>query len=1310
MSINRPQNGTAAANHASPWPSLNILRYLFVAIALFATATIASAQTTVYNAVPNVLAPAYPSQPFQAQQTNEFGDYVQLAGTNRVLNSVTITMVTWAPQADPANVSYCGLFPALCSPTGWDHSFTLNIYGTPTGAANIRDVPAGPPIATVTQTKFVPWRPAEDPVNCPTKDQPGYAYKWQAVPGPADTNCFNGFAYNVTFDMSSLNQLLPNDVVVGIVYNTQTYGPSPLGVGGPFDSLNVAVPNGNVASVGTDDNTNNVFWNTETAFWYTDGGASGIDEFREDSNWTPYGTVPIRITATPNTLYVDDDGTAGPTGCGAGVAFTTINAAIAAAAAGDIVSVCPGSYPENVTVNKSLTLNGAGDGTNPLADTIVTPAGGNGVTVSSSDVSLSGLHINPQGGNYGISVAASINDLGIDNVTATNAIVGFRVGGAIVLNGLTVNDSHFDGNLMQGWYLSEETALGGNVTNVQVTNSTFNNNPNKGIYAEKLDNATFSGITVNNSGTVGTNHTAGIDLNLKWGNYSNIQILNSTITNNGTSDANGGGILIKARSTGSYSSPPATLNGVILRGLLVSGNGAGTYTSGIRIGESNNSFTGVDAGPTGVVVSYSRIINNAAHGLRNATAATNVIAENNWWGCNYGPGATGTGCSGTTNGTSGTIDANPWLTLTSSAAPDSVLINTASTVTSRLTFNNLNVDTSGGGFVPNGTPASYVATLGTVAPNPSTTTSGVTTTIFTAGGVQGFGNVATTVDGQTLNAPVAVVATLCPDVSTSVQTSLTGGVPVTIPVNVTDLTARNITSAQFTFTYNSPNPVVSSLPADISVTAGSVLPAGTIIAANTATPGIIHVSIFAAPPGPGGDQFFTGAGILVNINMKVTGAIGATMNSTLTNVKLYKINALAEHCINSVVSGSLTIISGTITGNVRYVLQTDLNGLQIEPNPGAVITATGPNPLPTPATTDGLGDYSMNGFGAGSYSITPSKAPKACGLGPFNGIGSADASAIAQHAVFLRFLTPEQKLAAKVSGIGAEPNSLDASLVARFVVCLATPGSMVGQWRFIPTGPVAVNTIAGGDYDFDSYLMGDVDGDWDDLGPARPVAVDPETAVRASLPNMTAEIGSRVTVPLRMENLRKQRVGSYEFDVEFDPEVLRPEEIAAEINGTLGEGLVVVSNSPSAGLLKVAVYGVTSVAGDGVFANLMFQTIGKVGATTPLTISGITFNDGRTPIVTAPGELTLRASNGSEISGRVVSPSGQGIRNAQVSLTRADGTVTRVTTGTFGHFSFEKLTVGESFTLSVQSRRYRFAPQQVTAVDNLAPLELIALD
>jgi parallel beta-helix repeat protein len=59
--------------------------------------------------------------------------------------------------------------------------------------------------------------------------------------------------------------------------------------------------------------------------------------------------------------------------CTPGTQFPTIQAAVNAASAGSTVKVCPGSYAEQVTINKALTLNGLAIGRNAV---IVPPAGG----------------------------------------------------------------------------------------------------------------------------------------------------------------------------------------------------------------------------------------------------------------------------------------------------------------------------------------------------------------------------------------------------------------------------------------------------------------------------------------------------------------------------------------------------------------------------------------------------------------------------------------------------------------------------------------------------------------------------------------------------------------------------------------------------------------------------------------------------------------------------------------------------------------------------------------------------------------------
>jgi parallel beta-helix repeat protein len=74
------------------------------------------------------------------------------------------------------------------------------------------------------------------------------------------------------------------------------------------------------------------------------------------------GTAPANAAVTQ---VVDDDGFASLTNCNAATPTSnTIQGGVNAAAPGDTVKVCPGTYTENVTVNKALILNGAKAGVN----------------------------------------------------------------------------------------------------------------------------------------------------------------------------------------------------------------------------------------------------------------------------------------------------------------------------------------------------------------------------------------------------------------------------------------------------------------------------------------------------------------------------------------------------------------------------------------------------------------------------------------------------------------------------------------------------------------------------------------------------------------------------------------------------------------------------------------------------------------------------------------------------------------------------------------------------------------------------------
>ncbi|MEO7538717.1 MAG: carboxypeptidase-like regulatory domain-containing protein, partial [Pyrinomonadaceae bacterium] len=86
------------------------------------------------------------------------------------------------------------------------------------------------------------------------------------------------------------------------------------------------------------------------------------------------------------------------------------------------------------------------------------------------------------------------------------------------------------------------------------------------------------------------------------------------------------------------------------------------------------------------------------------------------------------------------------------------------------------------------------------------------------------------------------------------------------------------------------------------------------------------------------------------------------------------------------------------------------------------------------------------------------------------------------------------------------------------------------------------------------------------------------------------------------------------------------------------------------------------------------------------------------------------AAQGS-ISGRVLTADGIAIRNAEVTVTgNTLQTPLRVVTSSFGYFTFDGLQVGETYVVTVNSRRFTFqAPSQVVSlVDNITNLDFVA--
>jgi len=142
--------------------------------------------------------------------------------------------------------------------------------------------------------------------------------------------------------------------------------------------------------------------------------------------------------------------------------ITTIQAGVTAASPGAIVEVCPGVYPEQVTINKPLTLIGIQVGTSDAA-VIVPPAGG----LILSTTRLSALVAGPgQSEFYQILITATTGNVNLINLTVDGSG-----------NNLLKSCSFASVTLMTGIYYH---GASGTVTNVAMRNQVIDPSGNCG--------------------------------------------------------------------------------------------------------------------------------------------------------------------------------------------------------------------------------------------------------------------------------------------------------------------------------------------------------------------------------------------------------------------------------------------------------------------------------------------------------------------------------------------------------------------------------------------------------------------------------------------------------------------------------------------------------------------------------------------------------------------------------------------------------------------------------------------------------------
>ena len=433
------------------------------------------------------------------------------------------------------------------------------------------------------------------------------------------------------------------------------------------------------------------------------------------------------------------------------------------------------------------------------ANVITVPAGTYTLTLGPADDEFNGAGATMESGDL------DIVDLSLFSLpTLTSVTINGAGAGTTIINGGGIDRVIDVNNFAASGQAVNVTLNGLTITNGNAPNSSGYNEPGGGIQFDGFDNQTFlpgGTLTITNCNV--TNNTAAGQAGGILAIFGSLNMSGSQVSGNTSSNAAGGGIsydgsafsgLRTLQVTNSSISNNHANNGTFGRGggIWAGGNANKTVTySVITSNTAGAQGGGVYNGGGSLAMTYNVIVGNTASGAPTSSGFHNnagaVTADNNWWGCNAGPGAS------PCDRASGAVTVASWLKLSHTATPNTIEVNQSTSLQADFFTNNLGTGIAASDLVAlNGRAITFNnAVLGTISGADATINAGKANATFTAGATPGNGSADATVDQATATALILV--TQAPMVAT----------------NPTDQTACDGTSVSFSASANgSPTPTV----------------------------------------------------------------------------------------------------------------------------------------------------------------------------------------------------------------------------------------------------------------------------------------------------------------------------------------------------------------------------------------------------------------------------------------------------------------------------------------------------------------------